>query len=333
MSELLRKDHGLPEQTRAALGNALRADAAPGAVLEPKCSGAAEGAECWMELANMPGCYVSVVGGYPNATITWSGGCSGAIAEGRGTAVWTNDGESNEWAGTLVAGLQQGHWTVRYANGGTQEGPYVDGERHGHWVPRYPDGGISEGPYEDGERHGHWVLRFSDGGVDEGPYVDGKRHGHWLERDESGNVSEGRFVDGKKHGDWVERDAYHVRKGSYVDGLQHGRWMVRWDDGRTLVQHHTNGFMSGRWIWRDAHGKCTAIHDHAGNEIVDVPCQDRSVASHVVGSTKIRGVKRRDRPPSESRAGVRDRRLDLQPSMSATLTPRILVLPFPARGP
>ena len=45
------------------------------------------------------------------------------------------------------------------------------------------------------------------------------------------------------------------------------------------------------------------------------------------GSTKIRGVKRRDRLRSEGRASVRGRRLDVQPSMSATLTPRILVLP------
>ena len=53
-------------------------------------------------------------------------------------------------------------------------------------------------------------------------------------------------------------------------------------------------------------------------------------ASHpVVGSIKIRGVKRGDRPPSESRTGVRGWRLDVRPSMSATLTPRILMLPSP----
>ena len=50
------------------------------------------------------------------------------------------------------------------------------------------------------------------------------------------------------------------------------------------------------------------------------------------GSTKIRGVKRRDRLPCEGRASVRGRRLDVQPSMSATLTPRILVLPFKRRN-
>ena len=49
-----------------------------------------------------------------------------------------------------------------------------------------------------------------------------------------------------------------------------------------------------------------------------------------LGSIKIRGVKRRNRPPSESRTGVRGRRLDVRPSMSATLTPRILILPASA---
>ena len=47
----------------------------------------------------------------------------------------------------------------------------------------------------------------------------------------------------------------------------------------------------------------------------------------MMGSTKIRGVKRRDRPACERCAGVRGRRLDVQRSMSATLTPRILGLP------
>ena len=59
----------------------------------------------------------------------------------------------------------------------------------------------------------------------------------------------------------------------------------------------------------------------------DSPGADDCKPLHLFGSTKIRGVKRRDRLPSEGRASVRGRRLDVQPSMSATLTPRILVLP------
>ena len=53
--------------------------------------------------------------------------------------------------------------------------------------------------------------------------------------------------------------------------------------------------------------------------MLSVPCDG--------GSIKIRGVNRRNRPPSESRTGVRGRRMDVRASMSATLTPRILMLP------
>ena len=41
----------------------------------------------------------------------------------------------------------------------------------------------------------------------------------------------------------------------------------------------------------------------------------------------VTGVKRRNRPPSESRTRGRGRRMDVRASMSATLTPRILMLP------
>ena len=53
--------------------------------------------------------------------------------------------------------------------------------------------------------------------------------------------------------------------------------------------------------------------------------------AQIAGSTKFRGVKQRDRPASERRAGGRGRRLDVQPSMSATLTPRNFVLPTSGR--
>ena len=52
-----------------------------------------------------------------------------------------------------------------------------------------------------------------------------------------------------------------------------------------------------------------------------------------LGSTKIRGVKRRDRLPSEGRASAQGRRLDVQPSMSATLTPIAVGTPVTRRPP
>ncbi len=56
------------------------------AALTPKCEGMERPSQCWKELANKPGCYVR----YPmrdiyqayEATVTWSGQCSGGIAMG-----------------------------------------------------------------------------------------------------------------------------------------------------------------------------------------------------------------------------------------------------------
>ena len=59
-------------------------------------------------------------------------------------------------------------------------------------------------------------------------------------------------------------------------------------------------------------------------------CEGRPAAAErptPMGSIKNRGVKRRDHRSSERWAGVRGRRLDVQSSMPAPLTPRILMLP------
>ena len=155
-------------------------DVRPGAALEPKCAAMEEGAECWMELADEPGCYVWEDHNFPEQTVTWSGPCTEGVIVGEGTLVWTKDGKSNRSTGTASDGKQQGHWVLRFASGAVGEGPYVDGKRQGHWVWRLADGAVGEGPYVDGKRQGHWVLRLADGGVQEGPYVDGEKQGRWL---------------------------------------------------------------------------------------------------------------------------------------------------------
>ena len=264
-----------------------RADAAePIATLEPKCAGAAEGAECWKELADKPGCHVWDSHYFPEQTVIWSGPCTGGVIVGEGTLVWTKGGQSNEWTGTAFDGRHQGHWVARFADGGVQEGPFVDGKKHGHWVSRTADGGVQEGPFVDGKKHGHWVLRFADGGVQEGPFVDGKRHGHsggpgrphcerqkarllrlrvsmkaplwtehghWVVRTADGGVQEGPFVDGKKHGHWVLRVADGgVQEGPFVDGKKHGHWVVRFADGSVQEGPYVDGKRHGHWVLRAA---------------------------------------------------------------------------------
>ena len=150
-------------------------DAAAG--LSPKCAGMSRGAECWLELADRPGCYIFDRYYNPPETATWSGACQDGAAVGQGTRGWDSASGSGEATGTLARGKPRGHWVIRGASGGSGEGPYVDGERHGRWVWRRADGGGSEGSYVDGKKHGRWISRYASGGRLEIEYRNGSREG------------------------------------------------------------------------------------------------------------------------------------------------------------
>ena len=211
-------------------------DAAAG--LTPKCSGMSKGAECWLELANRPGCYV-FDSGYGPGRITWSGACEGGVAVGDGTLGWESSGDSIEATGLFVSGKEHGHWVMRFDDGDVWEGPYVDGKWHGHWVWRFADGGVREGPYVDGEEHGHWVWRWANGNVEEGPYVDGKQHGRWVTRYANGARLELDYRNGSSEG----------QPGVYItgSGKRHpGRWSGKcFRDG--------DGYA---WVWWGSEDNC-----------------------------------------------------------------------------
>ena len=205
--------------------------ATPLANRQPKCAElpgnylGEKHAQCWLEIANLPGCYIFDDHYHSDRPAKWTGQCSGGLREGRGTLSYAagSEHESMEATGAVTAGKRHGQWVVRYADGDVSEGPYVDGKRHGQWVLRTADGDVQEGPYVDGKRHGQWVLRFADGRVEEGPVVDGKQHGQWVARAADGDVQEGPIVDGKHHGQWVRRYADGTTEcDEYVHGEYQG---------------------------------------------------------------------------------------------------------------
>ena len=64
--------------------------------LEPNCAGKPEGAKCWKELANRPGCYIWDGHYIPTQTVAWSGSCSAdGVAVGKGTADWKSSDSSS----------------------------------------------------------------------------------------------------------------------------------------------------------------------------------------------------------------------------------------------
>lgn len=176
---------------------------------EDRCQAKPPNASCWMELSNQPGCYVWTFHFIPDEARTWTGACTGSLAQGPGTLTEVSGGGYwvLESTGQFQDGKQHGYWTGSDSNGNVHEGPRVYGKRHGQWVERWTDGrGVHEGPYVDGKRNGHWIERWDDGSIQEGPYVNGQHHGRWILRFADSEVQEGAFVEGQIHGRWVLRD-------------------------------------------------------------------------------------------------------------------------------
>ena len=214
----------------------------------PECTGQPKGTECWMELANQPGCHVWNEGLQLEAVAEWTGACSSGLATGPGTLTWEwPPDERQDVKGTYRFGRKHGHVIENFEDGDVGEGPYVNGKRHGDWIWSYPDGQVESGPYVDGKQHGRWLIGPAEGGRQEGPYEDGEKNGHWVERFATGNVAEGRYLDGKRQGDWVwTYPDGQVEEGPYVDNQQHGRWVVHPPDGDTYYVTFVRGVRQER---------------------------------------------------------------------------------------
>lgn len=147
----------------------------------PRCEGMAEGARCWQELTNKPGCHVWNPSYYGDETIAWSGRCSGGIATGSGKLTGRRPGESIEAAGELRGGRCHGRWTYRIWGeqvlGSEGEFACVDGKPHGRLLTRWPGGTVDEEPYVDGELHGRSFRRWPNGWCTWTDYAHGEEVG------------------------------------------------------------------------------------------------------------------------------------------------------------
>ena len=158
---------------------------------EETCTGKPLGSSCWMALADRPECYVWIPYLQEGETVTWSGRCSGNVAQGEGTITW----------GEYISGYSYNPDTEKYdipvkiVSKGT--GVLQKGKMHGQWVERM-GGSVFEGPYVDGKKHGYWIETRGTILTEEGPYENGKRHGRWISRDSSGREIESTYVYGER---------------------------------------------------------------------------------------------------------------------------------------
>ena len=125
-----------------------------------------EYAQCWEKIADRPGCYRWDEHFHSDRTTqSWSGRCSGGLADGSGTlsVASGSDHPAMEASGSHMNGKAEGQWVERYADGAVLEGPYLNGLRHGHWIERYADGSVFKGRYVYGVAHGQWSERSASG--------------------------------------------------------------------------------------------------------------------------------------------------------------------------
>ena len=161
---------------------------------------------------------------YHAPPMTWSGDCCEGKAEGDGVL---EDNLGNRSQGHLVAGMKDGEWTTRHADGGVVTEVHVEGTAHGLWTFDFSAfGGRSYVVnYKDGLKHGRWERRDPDEYSETGTLEDGTRNGTWAITWPDGVEALVPYVDGVVHGEMtVTRDGQPLGtliywKGKHVDGI------------------------------------------------------------------------------------------------------------------
>ena len=123
---------------------------------EEICTGDYSPEGCWMEITNLPGCYLWNPFPADDETVMWSGECSEGFAHGRGETTWyQNDEVSETDVGLRQGGLSEGFWVISDPDGSRSEGSFVDGLRHGVWTYFDEDGGeLGTITWDNGRRVG-----------------------------------------------------------------------------------------------------------------------------------------------------------------------------------
>ena len=101
---------------------------------EKTCNGKPVGTSCWMVLTNHPECYVWNPYLQKDEIVTWTGKCSGKVAQGEGTLTFAvTNGDSLKILETGTGHLQNSHfhdqWVWRASDGNTGTTTYVNGRR------------------------------------------------------------------------------------------------------------------------------------------------------------------------------------------------------------
>ena len=197
---------------------------------EPQCDESHLGnltRDCWnpVEVEGHQACHFhGAVTPYHHAPpFSWSGACRAGKADGVGIL---EDDLGNRSEGRLVAGVKDGAWTTRHADGGVIEEAHADGKAHGRWTF---DFSAHKGPsyvvnYGEGVAHGRWERRDTDDYNVTGTFEEGARVGTWAFTWPNGVEALVPYVDGEMAGEMTV-----IWRGEFLGTLVY--WKGRHVDG------------------------------------------------------------------------------------------------------
>jgi hypothetical protein len=164
-----------------------------------------------------------------------------------GTRTWPN-GASYE--GELLNWEPHGYGAMRYADGGTYIGDWLNGLKEGRGVVSWPWGDRYEGGLKNGELNGHGAVQYADGGTYIGAWVSGKKEGRGVESWPNGNRYKGEFVNNLRHGyGTFMYDDGEVYTGSFQRDNKHGSGVLVMADGGRYTGTWSDSRKNGRFLY------------------------------------------------------------------------------------
>ncbi len=178
------------------------------------------------------GCFVWNPNPQAGSTASWSGGCNGSRASGKGVLIWRWSEGTQRLEGESRDGKLTGRILAVYENGNRYDGEMRDSGKSGRGVATFANGNRYDGEYRDDKRHGRGVYTSANGNRYDGEWRDGKPTGSGVFTWTDGNVFDGEWRDGKPNGPgrmaWADGTTYNGiwTNGCFRDGDRRAAVMV-----------------------------------------------------------------------------------------------------------
>ena len=147
------------------------------------------------------GCKVWNENPQPNESISWTGGCRGGLALGRGILQWFKNGKADErFDADFRDGRMDGHCIYSDPSGDRFDGECRNGRRSGHGVYIFANRNRYDGEFRDDKKDGHGVYAFANGSRYDGYYRNDLRDGHGVFTEPDGTRYDGEWRSGLPNG-------------------------------------------------------------------------------------------------------------------------------------